>query len=368
MTTNQPETIGTERHFPCAQCGAKVEFSPGTQSLACPFCGHENAVPQSEVQVEEEDFRAALDELSRGDDQQDYLDVKCDACGAEVHGLGSTTALSCPYCNSNIVATAKSRRLIKPKALLPFRVTREQAQKSFTEWLGGLWFAPSELKQAAINEGRLGGMYMPAWTFDCDATTAYTGQRGDAYYVTVPYTYVANGKTRTGMRRERRIRWSPAAGTVFNRFDDVLVLASHSLPREHAEALEPWDLKEVVPYDDAYLSGFGAESYQVDLPTGFAEGRAKMRPMIQQTIRADIGGDEQRIASMSTRHERVTYKHILLPAWISAYRFRNKVFRFMVNARTGEVRGERPWSAPKIAGAVLIGLVIVAAIVFFATR
>ena len=39
----------------------------------------------------------------------------------------------------------------------------------------------------------------------------------------------------------------------------------------------------------------------------------------------------------------------LLPEWISAYRYRNRSFRFLVNARTGEVQGERPWSWMKIA-------------------
>ncbi|MBL8744799.1 MAG: hypothetical protein JNK58_00425 [Phycisphaerae bacterium] len=352
-----------EKRFPCGQCGAAVEFSPGAQMLKCPFCGHENAVPQEPTAVEEQDFRATLDEMSGQDDHQDNLDVKCGACGAEVHGLGSRTALSCPYCNSNIVATAKSRRLIKPRALLPFRVTREQAERAFSDWLGGLWFAPSTLKRSAMSEGRLGGMYMPAWTFDCDATTSYTGMRGDAYYVSVPHTVMVNGRPQVRMRQERRIRWSPAAGTVFNRFDDVLVLASRSLPSEHARALEPWDLKALVPYSDDYLSGFAAESYQVDLPQGFEEARGEMRTVIEGTVRASIGGDEQRITSMNTRHDHITYKHILLPAWISAYRFKGKVFRFMVNARTGEVRGERPWSVPKIAAAVALGLLVVGIIV-----
>lgn len=336
--------------------------------MKCSFCGFENAVPKGVEPVEEQDFRAALGEMSEKDDHQDNLDVKCGSCGAEVHGLGSTTALACPYCNSNIVATAKSRRLIKPKALLPFRVTREQAERAYSDWLGGLWFAPSHLKRSAMSEGRLGGMYMPAWTFDCDAATAYTGQRGDAYYVTVPYSMVVKGKARTGMRQERRVRWSPAAGSVFNRFNDVLVLASRSLPREHARALEPWDLKALVPYDDAYLSGFAAESYQVGLPDGFEEARGEMRPVIEGTVRADIGGDEQRLASLSTRHDRITYKHILLPAWISAYRFKGTVYRFMVNARTGEVRGERPWSVPKIAGAALAVAAFVALMVLIALR
>ena len=51
----------------------------------------------------------------------------------------------------------------------------------------------------------------------------------------------------------------------------------------------------------------------------------------------------------------VTFKHILLPVWLVAYRFRGRTYRFVVNARTGRVQGERPWSAWKIALAVILG-------------
>ena len=54
-------------------------------------------------------------------------------------------------------------------------------------------------------------------------------------------------------------------------------------------------------------------------------------------------------STMHTEFGTITFKHILLPVWISAYRFKNQPYRFLVNARTGEVQGERPWSWIKIA-------------------
>ena len=81
-----------------------------------------------------------------------------------------------------------------------------------------------------------------------------------------------------------------------------------------------------------------------------------MAPIIEGTIRSDIGGDEQRIHSAATRYSNITFKHILLPVWMSAYRYRDKIYRIVINARTGEVQGERPYSAWKIAGMVLLGL------------
>ena len=84
-----------------------------------------------------------------------------------------------------------------------------------------------------------------------------------------------------------------------------------------------------------------------------------MDARIRVLVCRDIGGDEQRIHSVKTQHDNVTFKHILLPVWISAYRYQNQVYRFLVNARTGEVQGERPYSWVKI---TLLVLAILAAV------
>jgi len=84
---------------------------------------------------------------------------------------------------------------------------------------------------------------------------------------------------------------------------------------------------------------------------------------IRSTVRRDIGGDHQRVHSVRTQYSNVTFKHILLPIWLSAYRYRDKAYRFLINARTGEVQGERPWSWVKITAAVLVTIGIIAGIV-----
>jgi hypothetical protein len=163
----------------------------------------------------------------------------------------------------------------------------------------------------------------------------------------------------TRTRQVRRTRWWPVSGRVGNDFDDVMVLASRSLPPGYAEALEPWDLPDLVPYRDEYLSGFVAESYQIGLPEGFEIAKSIMAGTIRATIAGDIGGDHQRIHSVDTRYFNVTFKHALLPVWISAYRFHDRTFRFLVNARTGEVQGERPYSWVKITAAVLAAVIAI---------
>jgi hypothetical protein len=208
-------------------------------------------------------------------------------------------------------------------------------------------------------------MYVPYWTYDADTISYYTGERGDDYWVTESYTTTENGKTVTKTRQVRKTRWHRVSGVVFNVFDDLLVLASEGLPTKCAEKLEPWDLENLVPFDDKYLAGFRAERYQVDLKEGFEKACGMMDDAIRTAIRRDIGGDHQRIHSVNTRRQHLTFKHLLLPVWLSAYRYGGKPYRFLVNGRTGEVQGERPWSVWKILLLVL-GVAAAGAAVYFA--
>jgi len=359
MEDGAAEPVPVKRQFPCGQCGAKLDYAPGTVSLKCAYCGSSTSIPQSEDQIEELDFREYLSRVAGEQEVQEHQRVNCDSCGAETTLPPEVNAGACPFCGANLVLAPHPSRLIKPKALLPFKITLQQASADFRRWLAGLWFAPGDLKKYARAEGRLNGVYIPSWTYDSDTTSFYRGARGDDYWVSETYTATENGRTVTRTRQVRKTRWRPASGTVWNRFDDVLVLASRSLPQVYAERLEPWDLANLVPYADDFLSGFRAESYQVDLAGGFERAREIMDEGIRASIRNDIGGDHQRIDSVKTQYDHITFKHILLPVWMSAFRYREKIFRILINARTGEVQGERPYSAWKIAGAGLAALVVI---------
>ena len=71
------------------------------------------------------------------------------------------------------------------------------------------------------------------------------------------------------------------------------------------------------------------------------------------TARQRIGGDTQQIHSVNSPYDAITFKHLLLPTWLMAYRYHNKVYQVFINAATGEVQGERPYSPWKITFAVL---------------
>jgi len=351
--------------FPCTGCGGDLVYKPGAAKMECPYCGAEVDCPEPTGEVLELDFENQLAALESAADTTVVAEVNCDACGAQNQLEANQTSGECAFCGTQFVQQPQTANVLRPQAVLPFAVTRDEGLGHFREWINGLWFAPNKLKEFARDVQKLKGLYIPHWTYDSSTTTDYMGQRGEAYYVTVSYT---DSKGNSQTRQERRIRWYPAAGRVWVTFDDILVPASDTLPRQYVDELEPWDLPALTPYDDAYLSGFQSESYTTDLRAGFNIAKNKMAPEIDEKIRWDIGGDEQRIHSKTTYYSDITFKYILLPVWISAYRFKDKTFQFLINARTGEVQGERPWSWVKITLAVLLVIAIVGTIVYFADK
>jgi len=346
----EPEAEGSDPNtFPCANCGALLKFQPGTDAIVCEYCGHSNPIAENEQTIEELPFEAALASGHAQDEMVDVQTVKCQSCAAEFTLDPKVTSDECPFCGTQIVIEAQTHRLLKPRSLLPFRIDAREARSEFRKWVASRWFAPNQLKHYARADDAFTGMYVPYWTYDSQTDSRYTGMRGKYYYVT--RTVTINGKTQT--RMERRIRWTPVSGRVSRFFDDVLVLADDKLPRRYTENLEPWDLHDLKAYDDRYLAGFRAAAYGIDVRHGFEFAKDRMDRVIRGDVRRDIGGDAQRITSLSTRHSGVTYKHILLPVWVAAYRFQEKTYNIVVNGRTGEVQGERPWSWVKIALAVI---------------
>src|ERR1044072_1675311 len=362
-----------EKHqrFPCAGCGGDLAFDPKENCLVCPYCGRKEPIPESDAQIEERAFEDYLRPSSErlGRVAENAIEVSCTRCGATVTFTPPEVAGVCPFCGSTIVAQPKAADpMVAPEAVVPFAVTKRQANEVIKQGLASRWFAPNALKKMAYQES-ISGVYIPFWTYDANTESSYTGARGEYYYVTESYTERdAQGNTVTKTRQVQHTRWHPASGTVARSFDDILIPATKSVSRPRLAALEPWDLPQLNPYDPAFLSGFKAQRYQVELPEGFEEARGIMAPVIESDVRNDIGGDEQRVNSINTSYFHVTFTHILLPVYIGAYRFNQKIYQVMINARTGEVQGDRPYSAWKIALLILFLLVVFGIIMMLKNR
>jgi hypothetical protein len=372
MAESDPKNVKRKQErFPCPGCGADMVFDPQNNCLTCPYCGRQEPIPASAGSVEERPYEVYLQAgaAQMGSVAANAVEVTCTQCGATVAFTPPEVAGECSFCGATIVAQPKAADpMVAPEAVLPFGVSQPQANSAIKQWLSSRWFAPNALKRLASQES-ISGVYIPFWTYDSQTESSYTGERGEHYYVTETYTEQdQQGNTVTRTRQVQRTRWYPASGWVRRAFDDILIPATQSVSRQRLAALEPWDLQLLNPYEPAYLSGYKAQRYQVELPAGFEEAKQVMAGVIDSDVRSDIGGDEQQVHQIDTAYSNITFKHILLPVYLAAYRFNQKVYQVMINARTGEVQGDRPYSFWKIFFFVLFWIAVIALIVLLKKR
>ena len=358
-----PETGLEEHRFPCATCGSDMRYDPAEGGMRCDHCGNRQALPPPSARARrtalaEMDLREALAGAPPEMVEETHV-TQCPNCGARFELDPAVHASECPFCATPVVTGTGSDRHIRPAALLAFALPEEEARGRLKGWLASRWFAPNALRKYARAGRRMAGIYAPHWTFDAETETAYTGRRG----VRRTETYRnAKGETQT----RTRIDWYPARGRVRVAFDDLTVLGSTSLPEALTDGVAPWDLPALDPYRPEVIAGFRAEAYTIDLAAAWDRAQERMTPAIHSAIRRDIGGDAQRIESTRTATAEETFRHVLLPLWIAAYRYGGKSYRFVVNGTTGAVAGERPYSWVKIAFAILAAALLAGAAYYLA--
>lgn len=357
---------GKGRIFPCDECGADLEFHIGEQSLKCPYCGAQKEIVLSDdAEILEQDFHRMLERLrdqreQRSDEQVEHNEVRCESCGSNVLFDGTLTSTECPYCGSPLQRENVHRGgfRIPVDAVMPFKIDDRTAKKKIAHWVKSRWFAPNDFRQRGA-QGRINGTYLPFWTFDSLTFTAYRGERGEDYTVTVG--------TGDKKRKVTKTRWYAASGRFQQFFDDLLINATKNLSNSHVEKLHPWPLATCLPFNQEVLAGHFARTYDLELDEAFPIAKQMIDSAIHSECCQRIGGDRQRVHSVQTRYDAITYKHVLLPIYMLAYRYRDKSYRVFVNAATGTVQGERPYSFWKILFTVL-GIAAVALTIFVIAR
>jgi predicted RNA-binding Zn-ribbon protein involved in translation (DUF1610 family) len=345
------------RTYPCRQCGGQLEFDIGSQKLVCPHCGNaQNIVYDRRRVMPEHDYRKTVttersDGARRSTLVEGEKEVVCQNCGGHTTFAGTLTSTRCPYCATPIqrddIHDAPAR--LPADGIMPFQVDRKKAEAALHQWIHSRWFAPNEFKKYN-RTGSFASVYAAYFAYDADTDTRYEGQRGDNYTVTV-----GSGDNR---RTETRTRWTSVSGEVHNIFEDLTVLANDGFDRKHVGELEPWPLDGARPFSAEYIAGHLCRTYDHDVEDCFGEARQRMEDEIKATVRHDIGGDRQDIDEMHTRFNALTFRHVLLPIWLLTIIFQGRPFQVFINGITGEVHGQRPYSAIKIAALVVLVLVI----------
>lgn len=348
--------------FPCAQCGGALAWDATKRAMQCPFCGHQQQMPlQPDHQIDEIPIEEGYRRAARGLGVP-VQTINCKDCGATVNvGEGERTT-KCAFCGSHQVLQIETDAgAIRPESLVAFQIDKTVANDRFASWVSDLWFRPNDLKKMAkVHE--MGGVYVPFWTFDAHVHSDWTAEAGYHYYETEEYTSYENGESVTRTRQVQHTRWESAWGRRDDDYDDTLICASKGLPAELVEKFTTFNTKLLVPYGPQYLAGWRAEAYAIDLQNAHNMGKQKMTTQQEAYCARDVPGDTHRGLVVNNQWSRETFKHVLLPVWIAAYRYNDKPYRFLVNGQTGEVTGEAPYSFWKIFLFTLMCVAIVSVI------
>lgn len=363
METN--EKLDATLRMPCKNCGSEMAYNATKKAMLCDSCGHTQIIETGTDKIQEKSLESGLSLKEAKGLQVSSKTFNCTNCGAATAVTSETVNFSCGFCGSKNVnqkATEESR-VISPEAIVPFVVDRKEATQKYKGWIGSGWFRPSNLAKMASMD-KLHGVYIPFWTFDARTSSNWYADAGYHYYETEYYT---DNEGKQQSREVQHTRWVPASGYLDVNFDDVLVIASQGVSQQRAESVMPFDLKKLVNYDSRFVLGWETELYKIDLAKGVKVGEDVMDNEIRNRCSAEVPGDTFRNLEVNTDKHNITYKHILLPIWISAFQYKGKTFQFVVNGQTGEISGEKPVAYGKVILAILAVIAIIA-IIYFATQ
>lgn len=330
--------MGSLIEYKCPCCGGKVEFDSGTQQMKCPYCDSEFSIEAmkeyEEAQAAEQQSDMSWDtnagtEWSQG--ETDGMKVySCKSCGGEIIAEETTGASSCPYCGNPIVMTGSFDGDLKPDMVIPFKLDKKKAKEKLNDHLKGKKFLPKQFKdQNHIDE--IKGVYVPFWLFDADAD-------GDVRYKAVKERtwednrYKYTEKSYYSVRRKGKMA-----------FEHVPVDGSSKMPDDLMESIEPFDYKDAVTFEKAYLSGYLADRYDVNAEQSIDRANKRIEQSVIDSFRDSVTGYN----SVTTEGKCINLqngkaKYVLYPVWILNTTWNGEKYTFAMNGQTGKFVGNLP--------------------------
>lgn len=353
--------------FNCTQCAGETAYSAEGGGLTCTYCGYHEPAAREVVGKGAEEFEftvTTVDRAAHGWGVERKLLV-CERCAAQTAVPPDALTHTCPFCGANqVIQQQAPQDLLRPRFLVPVTITREQCRERVRAWLGSSWMTPDTLQQVA-RVADFTPLYLPYWTFD--ARTAADWRAQVAHTKTEWYT------DSEGRRRSRtKTEWKWESGHVDRFFDDLLVPGTGKVSTILLQRIEDYHLADLVVYEPSFLAGTQAQAYDVTLNPAWESARSLMREATRAACRDQASNSRMRNFSMTLDFSEESWRYLLLPVYVAAYRYEDQRYQVLVNGQSGTVAGQRPvawlkvWLA--VAGLLAPGLLVgVVALLLLAT-
>ncbi len=340
----------------CPACGAKITFNPKNQKWDCEYCGSKFSLEEMKKYQNASSEESNTQKKKKKQKKLEDLDVyTCKNCGAEVMADETTTATFCVYCGSTTILKDRIDSGIAPSKLIPFKKVKEDAVDAFKSLYKGRPLMPKFFNDTK-NIEKITGVYIPFWSYDLKADGSIDFTATDVKTWS-DYNYRYTKTDKFLCKRNSKMAFHGILVDGSSRFDDDLM-----------DSLEPFDFKELVEYNHAYLSGFLAEKYDVDSNKAIerADSRA-MNTAISMT-EATVLHHSKIVTNNSLKISKVDDDYILLPVWMVNIQYKDKNYTFAMNGQTGEIVGNIPLDIRKTILLSIVLFVIITVVAFLVIR
>lgn len=330
-----------------------MKFNPELQKLYCEHC---ESTKEFEQKVNFHEY--SLHEVIGNDyfyNREEAVVFNCSNCGAKIVLNEDQSSIVCPFCGTSHVQKTEELAGIKPTAIQPFLFGIKKAVEYAKNWAKKRFFAPRAFK-STLSPNNVKGVYTPAFTFDSETSSSYYGRIGKRHTRTV-----GSGKNK---RTETYIVWRTISGNFNMNFDDVLITAGTKFDQSKLNKISPYDTNSGKVFTEQYMLGFMGYHYDRDIDSCWDEAKIVIDSNIKRGILRQYNYDVVDYINISTTHENVKYKYVLLPVYVGNFPFKKKVYNFYVNGATGKTHGKTPISFWKVFFTVLFGLAVLGGIAY----
>lgn len=329
----------------CTSCGSDLLYSPELHALKCASCGNSQSI---DFLV----YKGAKQAYNVVDNANDMVyECECEGCGNSLSFTKSSITFECPFCGKGAIIENFKYDIA---ATIPFAFGKDKLHDYYKAWVKSKIFAPSSMKKVSFIE-KFDGHYVPAYVFDVNTKTSYSGM----YAIT---------KTRTvGSGDHKRIHtyteYEPFKGRRSDKIRNNMVMGGSFMHNQVLEQIEPYLYEKLEDYNPDFLQGYIVDNYTKNLTEGLDLSKNEIKIDISNRIRRSA---PYRVSSLNVdiSYNDIKFGRYLLPVYRCSMNYKGENYTFFVNGQTGKVYGSTPVSFWKVLIAVLGVLLVIGLIMY----
>ena len=328
----------------CQNCGNTLKYSPNDSALKCGSCGSKQEIKFSNINKKQPYDNVNDDSILEWQKQNKY--IKCKSCGSTIELKNNEISIKCPYCDSQNIVLKKDIKGLYPNFIVRFAFDKKEAGEKFVSQVKKKFFVPRPFKKT-IPENKIEGFYFPAFSFDANSDSSYSGRL---------YRYETVG---SGKQQHTKTVYFNVSGSINLSHRDFLVESSSKLSQYDMEKMYPYYFNEKVDFKPEYLIGYTVEQYNDQFKFAVEKSESMINADIRKCILQKYTYDGVQTLNVNTKLSDKAYGYFMLPLYTFEYNYNSKNYLTYMNGQTGKVGSGLPISKIKVTFVAILGVLAI---------